>query len=78
MALMIGPIFSEIGNLNRLARFGNAGYRQFQAASHQRSAPPLLGIGCRQFTVERSVAEGISITEPHRAVTGLAKFRRVL
>src|SRR5829696_2792563 len=62
MAVEIGLIFAQIGDLKRLLGLGNAAYGS--CAAHC-GAFPLLHVGRLQRPVKRSVAETISFPEPH-------------
>src|SRR5262245_42045786 len=74
MAVEIGLIFSQIGDLKRLLGFGNAAHGS--CAAHC-GALPLLHVGRLQRAVKCSVAEAMSFPEPHGAVAGLAEPCRV-
>ena len=74
MAVEIRLIFSQVSYLKRLSGLSNAAHRG--CATH-RGASPQLHVFRRQRTVECSVAEAISFSEPHSAVAGLAEPRRV-
>src|SRR5262249_7628047 len=53
------------------------GTKEYGGVGRYCSAPPQFDVFRWQGTVERSVTEGISFAEPHRAVTSLAKLYRI-
>src|SRR3974377_1163897 len=73
MAIKIARVFSEVGNMNGLPRSGDARQGNVRAGLDHHPAPQWACVSLRERTVERSIAEAISLAEPHGAVTGLTK-----
>jgi hypothetical protein len=71
MAVNVRRIFSEISYLHRLPGLSNAAHGGCVA---DRCVPPQLFVCGWQVTMECSVAEAISFSEPHSAIARLAHY----
>ena len=68
---------SQVGNLKWLPGLPPNRSHSRTGPEH-RSPAPLLDIGRRQVAMKRSVAESVSLEQPHHAIICLANSRRVL